>query len=254
MYCAPYEDKPLISHVKRYVFFLLLITLFAWAGMPVNRADAQSKANEKPKESAVDTNAPQGEDTAQAGKGKAAPGFGQHDPRLARSLTGLARVALAKHNPALAEMHYKKALSIKLKSFGNENSDVIDLVTELAMTEISLGKVKEARQLIDESQATKMKLQDTSSMPETWFAQALVYSKEGNDSAAATNYRLAADAFMNKLEKLSYPVSTLTMQTAKDCVDSYCNFLDAHKQTRPAKEYRSRIAPINNWLATLGQS
>src|SRR5579885_335650 len=67
---------------------------------------------------------------------KEAKAFGRNDPRGARSLTGLARVALAKRDFKGAAASFQEALSIKRKAYGNYNSDVSDLMTELARAQV----------------------------------------------------------------------------------------------------------------------
>ncbi len=183
---------------------------------------------------------------------KEAKAFGRNDPRGARSLTGLARVALAKRDFKGAAASFQEALSIKRKAYGNYNSDVSDLMTELARAQVMQGNVGEARKLIDEATSIKKKIKDENTLPESSFVDALISKREGDMREANWNYKMAADGFLHKLKSLSYPTSTLTMQNGVDAVHAYSNFLrEQRKETDVAAIYDAEIAPVEKWLSEL---
>ncbi len=179
--------------------------------------------------------------------------FGPFDARLARSLTGLARVFMAKHDFESARLQYERALEIKRKSYGNENSDVIDIIRELACAQVQLGHTQEARKLIDEALQLQVKTNDLLSMPEAKFIASKICLQENNAKDEEKNLAEAADGFLKDVS-LTYPVNTMRLQNSADCVYSYCSFLDRHGKQVQADNYRAKITPVQNWLNMLGQT
>ncbi|MBX9668716.1 MAG: tetratricopeptide repeat protein [Candidatus Obscuribacterales bacterium] len=183
---------------------------------------------------------------------KLAEEFGAGDARVARSLTGLGRAQAAHNDWQSALIQYERALQIKRKSYGNDHSDVADLLTDLAVAKLNLNQVKESRTALDEAKAIWKHIHATT-IPETMFVDAMVKDKEGNLEAEDT-FKRATDMYLSQIDLHKYPQPTVSLREARDCGERYCAWLDTHGKADQAKEYRQKLQPVKEWLDLLGQS
>ncbi len=178
--------------------------------------------------------------------------FGVNDARVARSLTGLGRAQAAHNDWQSALIQFERALTIKRKSYGNDHSDVADLLTDLAVTRCQLNQVKESRTALDEAKAIWKHIHATT-IPETMYVEAIVKDKEGSLEAEDA-FKRATDTFLTQIDLHKYPQPTISMREARDCGERYCVWLDTHGKAELAKQYRQKLQPLNEWLNLLGQS
>jgi len=184
---------------------------------------------------------------------KTAEVSGFKDARLARSYTGLARAHAARRHYEESIREYEKALAIKKKAYGNNHSDVADILTELAYVRILMNQVKEARGLVSEA-AQVWKNLKTDSLTELAFVDAAVSVQEGNDAAAGEKLKNASARYLAQLDLHRYPQSVKSIRLARDCGERYAIWLDIHHKDAEAKACREKFKPINEWLMTLGET
>lgn len=184
---------------------------------------------------------------------KKAGAFGARDARVARSKTGLARAYVGRRNWARAAAEYRDALAIKEKSYGHTHYDVGEIITELAFVEISQGDAVAARKEIEDVRAIWKKT-NTQIPAELIMIDAIADANEGKDTSAEQKFKSASDLYLKQIDIHKFPQPVKSMHIARECVDRYAFWLEAHKKPQLAKSYREKIQPINEWLMILGES
>lgn len=175
------------------------------------------------------------------------------DARVARSLTGLARVYLARRQFEDAIAKYEQALDIKRRSYGDDHYDVADILTELAFAEASLGRLETARGHVERA-TTVYKNHKAKVGTELLYVDAFLNVQEGKQEIAAEKYKQATDRLISQIDVHHYPQPTRSMRIARDCAEQYANLLDNQGKKDLARAFRERVKPINEWMMILGES
>lgn len=184
---------------------------------------------------------------------KKAEAFGARDARVARSKTGLARTYVGRRNWPRAASEFRDALAIKQKSYGRTHYDVGEITTELAFVQISQGETAEARKTIDEAKSIWQQTKITAPA-ELVMIDAIADANEGKDKSAEQKFKLASDLFLAQIDLHKFPQPIKSMRNARECIDRYAAWLEAHKNLQLAKSYRAKGQPISEWLMILGES
>lgn len=104
--------------------------------------------------------------------------FGENDPRLARSLTSLARVQIEKSEFDNAIKSLNKSYKIKSAKFGMKNTDVADILSEIAYANLKMGNIEEAKKTIQHSIAIRKNVKDVFGDMDSNYIEGLILEKE----------------------------------------------------------------------------
>ncbi len=183
---------------------------------------------------------------------KAAP-FGGRDARLARSKTGLARTYTARRRWSDAISQYQEALSIKKKSYGDDHIDVADILNEMAFVQVCSNEYAQAKRTIEEASSTWKHLK-INNPPELLMVEAIIDADEQRNDSADRKFKSASTTLLTQIDVHKFPQPIKSMRTARECIDRYSDWLQSHGKPELAKEYKTKLQPINDWLITLGES
>lgn len=175
------------------------------------------------------------------------------DARVARSLTGLARVYLTRRQFENAITKYEQALDIKRRAYGDDHYDVADILTELAFAEASLGRLERARGHVERA-TTVYKNHKADVGTELLYVDAFLNAQEGKPTVAEKKYKQATERLILQIDVHRYPQPTRSMRLARDCAEQYANLLDNQGKKDVARAFRERVKPINEWMMILGES
>lgn len=181
--------------------------------------------------------------------------FGNDDPRLARSLTGLGRCFAARRDYPSAILAFEEALKIKKAKYKNPSLDVADLLTELAHMRLGQVELDQARALINESNQLRKQIATDSFSPETALVDALLLAREGKQKEAQTLYKKVEDELLRHLASTSaLPPSTRAMTTVRECLDNYLICLNQVADKKGLEDAHKKLDSINEWLVILGEN
>jgi tetratricopeptide (TPR) repeat protein len=181
--------------------------------------------------------------------------FGNDDPRLARSLTGLGRCFAARREYPAALLAFEEALKIKKAKYKNPSLDVADLLTELAHVRLGQSELAQARALINESNQLRKQISADSFSPETALVEALLLAREGKRKEAKTLYKKVENELLKRLAPTDeLPPSTRAMTTLRECLDNYILSLDQDGDRKGVEELRKKLDEVNQWLVILGEN
>lgn len=182
--------------------------------------------------------------------------FGNEDPRLARSLTGLGRCFAARRDYPSAIQAFEEALKIKKSKYKNPSLDVADLLTELAHLRLGQSELAQARNLIDESYQLRKRIASADSFsPETTLVEALLLAREGKPNQARILYIKVEDFLLRQLATTrELPPSTRAMTTLRECLDNHVLAMQQVGDKKGLQDSRKKLASINEWLVILGES
>lgn len=181
--------------------------------------------------------------------------FGNDDPRLARSLTGLGRCFAARRDYPAALLAFEEALKIKKAKYKSPSLDVADLLTELAHVRLGQAELAQARALIDQSKQLRKQIAADSFSPETALVDALLLAREGKQKEAKTLYKKVENELRKRLTPTDeLPPSTRAMTTLRECLDNYVLSLDQDGDKKGVEELRKKLDSVNQWLVILGEN
>lgn len=181
---------------------------------------------------------------------KQANAFGQADPRRAKSYVSLGRAYMEKSDFQKAHDALTKGLELKEKLHGKDSNELSSTLTDLALVEFNLHKLKEAKALSDRSIELKKVAKDSSGSSEMKYVRGLILSqsKDVKNEIVSENFESAIKDFSTDFENKKLLLDTVGLKNYANCLDSYSIWLSAQKQPAKLDTIKKKLESVERYL------
>lgn len=181
---------------------------------------------------------------------KQANSFGQADPRRAKSYVSLGRAYLEKSDFQKAHEALSKGLELKEKLHGKDSNELSGTLTDLALVEFNLHKLKEAKALSDRTIELRKVAKDSSGSSELKYVRGLILSqsKDAKNEVISESFESAIKDFSTEFESKKLLLDTSRLKNYANCLHSYSDWLTAQKQTAKVDVIKKKLESVERYL------